>query len=673
MALAFSNGTLLDRYKITITTLIAKEKGRPRIHRLRPIHIIEAELQALSKSQWAKSMVAQAEKNNDITPSQYGGRHGKQAQSAVLNKVLIFDITRHLSKPLISVDEDLKANYDRELAHLGAMEDRYVGLTHEHGEYLIRTTREQQFFVKTGFGVSKEHYTYSDDAKIWGLGQGIGWAGAHWLVTSSLIDKVMAENCNGILFESPDRETVVEKITDMFVDDLNQYCNNPSPQYTLLSQTQHNVQLHSELAYCTGGCIALDKCKFFHVDFHFDEFGESHMFTKDELPTTLVINSAIDGVPVQIDQLDVNDPWRSLGYFINPTGTQDELFKCVQAYVTEWCSRIRTSKLFPNEIILSYFTVLVPQVTYRLAASSFTYEQCDSLMRRIYPILLNAYGFHRHFSRVMASAPFRYGGLNITHFYDIQGQQKVNFFAMHLKRGDDTGNLISIALQHMQLSVGTEKHFFHQPFATYQHLLPHSWIKQLLEYLDSRQITIDLTQIQTLRPQRKYDKSIMDVIKPYFTTAEQILINRMRIHLKLYYISDMVDMDGRRVLQNIKQHVSYRDSIWEWPQQSLPTKGHQIWLRACDKITNHLHTHRLGYWIRRNQIWTWKTNNDGSRLRSSKGDFYKSIGGRYGNTYVPTTDDDTECSVDVDVKQIRNTLAIDSNIPDIDAAMTRTN
>ena len=349
-------------------------------------------------------MVAQAEKNNDITPSQCGGRHGKQAQSAVLNKVLIFDITRHLFKPLISVDEDLKANYDRELAHLGAMEDRYVGLTHEHGEYLVRTTREQQFFVKTGFG---------------------------------------------------------------------------------------------------------------------------------------------------------SDPWRSLGYFINPTGTQDELFKCAQAYVTEWCSRIRTSKLFPNEIILSYFTVLVPQVTYRLAASSFTYEQCDSLMRRIYPILLNAYGFHRHFSRVMASAPFRYGGLNITHFYDIQGQQKVKFFAMHLKRGDDTGNLISIALQHMQLSVGTEKHFFHQPFATYQHLLPHSWLKQLLEYLDSRQIAIDLTQIQTLRPQRKYDKSIMDVIKPYFTTAEQILINRMRIHLKLYYISDMVGMDGRRVLQNIKQHVSY--------------------------------------------------------------------------------------------------------------------
>ena len=563
MRLAFSNGILLDRYKVTITTLIAKEKGRPRIHRLRPIHIIEAELQAISKSQWAKSLIARAEENNDITTSQYGGRHGKQAQSAVLNKVLIFDITRHLSKPLISVGEDLKANYDRELAHLGALEDRYVGLSHSHGEYLIKTTQEQQFYVKTGFGVSKAHYSYTPEQKIWGLGQGIGWTGARWLVTSSLIDSVMSQHCNGILFESPDRQTSIEKITDMFVDDLNQYCNAPSPDHTLTSQIEHNVQLHSDLAYCTGGCIALDKCKFFHVDFHFDEFGESHMFTKDELPTSLTINSAIDGVPVEIDQLDVNDPWRSLGYFINPTGCQSELYKCVKNYVVERCTRIATSKLFPNEIILSFFTVLVPQVTYRLAASSFSYEQCDSLMRMIYPILLNAYGFHRHFSRAMATAPFRYGGLNITHFYDIQGQQKLKFFSMHMKRQDDTGKLLSIALQHMQLSVGSANHFFHLPFDNYKHLIPSSWLRQLLEYLDSRRVTLDITGPQKLAPQRQSDRAIMDVLRPFFTPAELSLLNRMRIYLRLYYVSDMTDLAGRQVLSSMQKNISYRGSTWE--------------------------------------------------------------------------------------------------------------
>ena len=81
-----------------ITTLICKEKGRPRIHRLRPIHIIEAELQAITKSQWAKSLIKKAEKDNEITDSQYGGRANRQAQSAVLNKVLIFDFGSTLRK-----------------------------------------------------------------------------------------------------------------------------------------------------------------------------------------------------------------------------------------------------------------------------------------------------------------------------------------------------------------------------------------------------------------------------------------------------------------------------------------------------------------------------------------------------------------------------------------------
>ena len=113
MKLAFEHGIFMDRYRETVTTLIAKDKGSPRIHRLRPIHIIEIELQALSKSQWAKKLIKRAEKLRMITDSQYGGRAQRQAQSMVLNRTLIFDITRHLVKPLTCVDEDLKACYNR--------------------------------------------------------------------------------------------------------------------------------------------------------------------------------------------------------------------------------------------------------------------------------------------------------------------------------------------------------------------------------------------------------------------------------------------------------------------------------------------------------------------------------------------------------------------------------
>ena len=107
MILSLKNGIVLNRYMNTVTTLIPKDDGLPKIHRLRPIHIIESELQASTKSQWAKKLLRNAEQNNLVADSQYGGRAQRQAQSAILNKTLIYDIHRSIVKDFTSIDEDL--------------------------------------------------------------------------------------------------------------------------------------------------------------------------------------------------------------------------------------------------------------------------------------------------------------------------------------------------------------------------------------------------------------------------------------------------------------------------------------------------------------------------------------------------------------------------------------
>lgn len=60
-----------------MTTLIEKEKGFPYIHRMRAIHIIEAEVQFLAKVHCVKKMMGVAESKNLITEEQYGGRRKK--------------------------------------------------------------------------------------------------------------------------------------------------------------------------------------------------------------------------------------------------------------------------------------------------------------------------------------------------------------------------------------------------------------------------------------------------------------------------------------------------------------------------------------------------------------------------------------------------------------------
>ena len=108
-----------ERYKKTVTTLIPKDNNIPKIHRLRPIHLIEIELQAISQFQWCRNVINNAEKLGITAQAQYGGQSNHRAQSEVLNKILSFDLSTLMLKPYICVNEDLKANYDRELAPLG--------------------------------------------------------------------------------------------------------------------------------------------------------------------------------------------------------------------------------------------------------------------------------------------------------------------------------------------------------------------------------------------------------------------------------------------------------------------------------------------------------------------------------------------------------------------------
>ena len=127
LATVMKYGIVLDRYKQKVTTLIAKEDNMPKIHRLGPIHLVEVELLAIYTSRWCKKLVGYAEKKKLLEEGQYGGRNNRQAQSEVFNKVLSFGLGMLMIKPYTYVDEDLKANVDRELVPLGVLENRTYG------------------------------------------------------------------------------------------------------------------------------------------------------------------------------------------------------------------------------------------------------------------------------------------------------------------------------------------------------------------------------------------------------------------------------------------------------------------------------------------------------------------------------------------------------------------
>ena len=270
MCLALQNGIVLERWKQTVTTLICKDDNTPYIHRLRPIHIIEAELQFFSKFQWSKLLIHQAEKLHHISSSQFGGRKHHQAQSSVINTILLFDIHRQRRQSFTFNDDDLRANYDRELAHFTAAETRSHGLTYEAGKLLVDITQQQKFYIKTKNGVSDSFYQFSHQEPVWGLGQGISWAGSCWQFTATTIEKCMQKTCKGAYLPNPSNTISIHPFLKFFIDDTTKVCNMSTPSRSLLQQTQYNMQQHADFVFSTGGALALDKCRYYFNNYSFD-------------------------------------------------------------------------------------------------------------------------------------------------------------------------------------------------------------------------------------------------------------------------------------------------------------------------------------------------------------------------------------------------------------------
>ena len=89
--IGFSSGVVLERWEHKISVMLEKDKGSPKLHRLRIIQLFEADYNFLLALVFGHRLMRFAQKHCDFNESQYRSMNGKQAQSAILNKILMYD------------------------------------------------------------------------------------------------------------------------------------------------------------------------------------------------------------------------------------------------------------------------------------------------------------------------------------------------------------------------------------------------------------------------------------------------------------------------------------------------------------------------------------------------------------------------------------------------------
>ena len=107
--------------------MLEKDGGDPKIHRLRIIVLLEADLNLALRTIWMRRLFAQAEKTQFI-PEQWGNRKNENAIDYLTMKLLTCEnmrITRH-STALMAMDA--AACYDRIITYLSSLNERRYGL-----------------------------------------------------------------------------------------------------------------------------------------------------------------------------------------------------------------------------------------------------------------------------------------------------------------------------------------------------------------------------------------------------------------------------------------------------------------------------------------------------------------------------------------------------------------
>ena len=613
----------LKRYCQVVTTLLEKDQGFPKIHRLRPITIVEAELNAISKSYWSKKLAAHIERTGTMTESQYGGRKNRQAQSAVLNKLLYYNYQFLMAEDAAWVDKDARNCFDRLLPALTTLQSECHGAHKSSSTFMLKSLAKQKIKLKTGFGVTLGAYSSTKTKPIFGTGQGMGWSLLACNTNLNVVDKCMNKFCAGMRYQSPDRSIIVSTIGDCFVDDTEHGVNVQTniTQNQLIQQIQHNDQKHTFYWHVTGGRIAVDKCSWYHLTFDYKKGAPNPIESSYNLETSPDYISPKITVP----KYHIHKTHKTLGCKVSPSLSQTDQLNTILQSCTKWANKVTNSTLSSIDILHSYKSILLPSIRYRLVTSMLSFQQCDTIFTKVITPLLHAHSLHRHFNQSIAIAPATYGGLGIQHFFYIQGIEQIKFLIMHYRRNDKTGKLIKIILQLTQLHCGVSVPFYTQDFSKFHNVVPTTWFSSIWSYMSTCGITMTESSPWTLSPPRVNDKCLMDLLIPHIPDKKtHAQLNWCRLFLKVVFVSDVTDYNGRSLLPNILTGCSHRTSKWSWPKCEIPETWWKLWTAfLTNYVQPHIQMHPLGRWITSShQQSEWLKTSNGLIYNSSTKMYY---------------------------------------------------
>ncbi len=399
------------RWTKVVNVLLQKDPGNPRIHRLRIIHLYEADYNLLLAVKWRQAMY-NAEQHNILNDGLYGSRPGRSAHDPALLEVLQHEIYRMSMKPGINYDLDAASCFDRIIPNIAAICSRRLGVPDDVIQVNMATLEKAQYHLKTNLGVSDGYYQHHDDTPIYGTGQGSGNSPILWCFVCSALFDALESTGHGATFSSYDNRIKVSTHIVGFVDNctqrVNKFNNTVQPSGNeLINLMTTDVQTWNDLLWASGGMLEQQKCSFHLIQSQWTADG--HPFLKGGTDgNQLIIKHAGNQIPTR--QVSNYTAHKTLGCYINPAYNNKQAWSNFQQKNNQFATLLESNYFTRSEAWTLYTAFYLPSITYALPITPLTTNQCAILDARFLRSLAPRCGYNRNMAREIRNAPRHVGG-----------------------------------------------------------------------------------------------------------------------------------------------------------------------------------------------------------------------------------------------------------------------
>ncbi len=288
------------------------------------------------------------------------------------------------------MDNDATGCYDRIVTSVGMMASRRLGTTAHATRCHAESLRQMKYSVKHAFGTSTSHYTSSDDASVFGTGQGSGASAAIWLgvaviLLNSLDGISSIENITGLAFTDPWNNFSEQWRVGGFVDDTNQGVMDPLGMLSpvdLVDQLRQAGQTWEKLLHISGGCLNLDKCSWTLQYWQWINRRPTLIPNAVSDPL-LLMTSGMSPDNHSIKRYSNKSEIKGLGVYLNFTGTFSLHSKMMRTKFDALASRLSQSKLSPSIARVFYCSFYIPSVTYSLPVTSMVETELHKVQTKM--------------------------------------------------------------------------------------------------------------------------------------------------------------------------------------------------------------------------------------------------------------------------------------------------